>query len=66
MLSFINSHKTKLTGALLVALGAVQANAGTIQTVIPPRAFAWMTFGIGVMVAVIGFLNSAAQSDKQQ
>lgn len=58
MLAFLNAHKTKLVGGLLVLAGALQANAGSIQQLVSPRGFAWFTVGIGALVAFLGFLNS--------
>lgn len=63
MWKFINSHKTKMTGAALVALGAIQANAGTVQTLVPPRAYAWLTVALGVLVAVLGFINGSQKDE---
>jgi hypothetical protein len=56
---FLYNHKTKITGMLLVACGAVQANATSIQEVVSPHTYAWFTVGIGVLVAVLGFVNSS-------
>lgn len=63
MLKFLNSHKTKIVGALLVALGALQANSATVQQMVKPSIYAWMTVVIGVLVAVLGFLNSASKDE---
>jgi hypothetical protein len=54
----LNEHKTKITGALLVLIGALQANSQTIQGLVSPETFAWFTVGAGALVAVLGFLNS--------
>jgi len=62
MLKLVNQHKTKLLGALLVILGALQANSSTIQGLVPPKAYAWGTVVIGCLVALLGFLNQGAQS----
>lgn len=58
ILAWLNSHKTKITGALLVTAGALQANATSIQAVVKPSTYAWFTVGVGVLVALLGFLNS--------
>ena len=54
----LNEHKTKITGALLVFIGALQANSQTIQGLVSQETFAWFTVGAGAFVAVLGFLNS--------
>jgi hypothetical protein len=56
-LTWLYSHKTKITGGLLVAAGALQANATSIQAVVKPHTYAWFTVGVGVVVAILGFLN---------
>ena len=57
MIAFLNTHKTKITGALLVLAGALQANSTTVQSLMPPRAYAYFTLCIGCLVAVLGFIN---------
>lgn len=57
-LAWLDRHKTKLTGAALVALGAIQSNALLIQPVLSPKAYAALMVGAGVVVSVLGFLNS--------
>lgn len=58
VLRWIYNNKTKLTGGVLVAVGAMQANATAMQALLSPGHFAWFTVGAGVLVAVLGFLNS--------
>lgn len=48
-------------GLLLVALGAAQANLGSIQSVVSQHTFSWLTMGIGVSVAALGFLVKPSQ-----
>ena len=57
-LTWLNQHKTKITGAVLVAIGAVQANAKMLQPLMSPRAYALSMVVAGVVVAVLGFMNS--------
>ncbi len=57
-LTWLNQHKTKITGAVLVAIGAVQANATMLQPLMSPRAYALSMVVAGVVVAVLGFMNS--------
>lgn len=57
-LTWLNGHKTKITGGLLVVAGALQANATSIQAVVKPTTYAWFTVAVGVIVALLGFLNS--------
>ena len=58
MIQWINAHKTKLTGVLLIALGAIQSNATYIQAILSPRGYALAMICAGVFVAVLGFLNN--------
>jgi len=62
ILAFLNAHKTKITGALLVVAGALQANASTIQGMVSPKGYAWFTVGVGCLVALLGFLNQGSRS----
>ena len=56
-LAMLNRHKTKITGGVLVVLGAVQANATALQAALSPQAYAWTMVGAGCFVALLGFLN---------
>ena len=53
-------HKTKAFGVALMALGAIQANSGQLQQLISPKAYGWTILVIGVLVAILGFLNTLA------
>ena len=55
----LNAHQGY--GLLLVALGAAQANLGSIQSVVSQHTFSWLTMGIGVSVAALGFLVKPSQ-----
>jgi hypothetical protein len=55
--TFLNSHKTKITGFLLVIAGALQANTTVLQAVMTPAQFAWFTVIVGCIVAGLGFIN---------
>ena len=57
ILAMLNRHKTKITGGVLVVLGAVQANATALQAAMSPQAYAWTMVGAGCFVALLGFLN---------
>lgn len=59
MLTWINNHKTKLAGFAIVVLGAVQANAAHLGTVLSPSAYAWTMIGLGTLVSALGFINTA-------
>lgn len=61
-LTWLNQHKTKITGAVLVAIGAVQANATMLQPLMSPHSYALAMVLAGVVVAVLGFLNSRSPS----
>lgn len=56
-LEWLNRHKTKLTGFLLVVLGSVQANLTILQSSLDPQTYAVTTIVIGAVVAAIGFVN---------
>ena len=58
MLKFLNAHKTKVVGFLLMVIGSLQTNAATVQSMMSAKHFAWFTILIGAVVAVLGFLNS--------
>lgn len=60
-LSWLNQHKTKITGFLLVVAGSLQANTTMLQSVLSPAQFAWFTVGVGCLVAALGFVNGKAQ-----
>lgn len=57
----LSEHKTKITGALLVLIGALQANSATLQALVTPKSFAWFTVAAGAVVAVLGFFNSSSK-----
>lgn len=65
LLRFLNHHKTKLTGFMLVIAGALQANTTVLQAVMTPGQFAWFTVIVGCVVAGLGFINGQrpAQQD---
>lgn len=63
-LAFLNSHKTKITGFLLVIAGALQANTTVLQGVLTPTQFAWFTVGVGCVVAGLGFINGSNPSQQ--
>lgn len=56
-LRWLNDHKTKITGFLLVVAGSLQANTTMLQSVLTPAQFAWFTVIIGCIVAALGFIN---------
>lgn len=57
MKHFLNRHKTKLTGLLLVVAGALQANSVALQSLLSAKGYAWFTVAVGLFVAVLGFIN---------
>ena len=62
LISFLNAHKTKIMGGMLVAVGALQTNSSSVAAMMSPKHFAIFTVGVGVVVAVLGFINSSQQS----
>lgn len=62
VLHWINSHKTKITGFVIVVLGAVQANAAHLGTVLTPKQYAIAMVCVGVLVSALGFINTALAS----
>lgn len=66
MLKFLNNHKTKIVGFLITLLGAVQASAGQLGAVLSPKAYAWTMIAIGIVVAVLGFINTALASGRAE
>lgn len=56
-------HKTKSLGGLMVVFGAIQSNITAIQDHISKRAYGFVIIGLGVMVALLGFLNSQHDPD---
>lgn len=60
-IDWLNRHKTKLTGILLILAGSLQANSAALQTILSPTDYAWLTVIIGLVVAGIGFINTHLQ-----
>ncbi len=58
-LALINAHKTKVSGYLLIVVGALQTNSSAVQSLISPKQFSLFTVGAGILIAVIGHMNSA-------
>jgi len=56
-ISFLNRHKTKISGGVMVVIGSVQAQAVIIQPFMSPKHFALFTIAAGGFVALLGFLN---------
>lgn len=59
MFKFLMNHKTKIMGFLITVLGAVQASAGQLTTLLSPKHYAVVMVIAGICVAALGFLNSA-------
>jgi hypothetical protein len=57
-LRWLNANKTKMTGLLLVLIGSLQANSSAIQQLLTPEQYAWLTVALGLLVALLGFLNN--------
>lgn len=55
---FLYNNKTKITGAVIVGLGSLQANAAVIETLLTPEQFAKFTIFAGLIVTVLGFINT--------
>ncbi len=58
IIAFLKKHPTKITGFLLAAVGALQAQASTIQSFMAQNHFAMFTVGAGIFVSILGFINS--------
>ncbi len=58
ILSFLNNHKTKITGIVQAALGAAILYLPQLQAVMKPIYYGLSMMGIGTLTAVLGFLNS--------
>jgi hypothetical protein len=56
--------RTMRFAAALAALGAVQLALPSIQSQIPPEAYAWATFVVAVVVAVLRVLTEKPLSEK--
>lgn len=63
IIAFLLKHPQKITGALLVGLGAIQANITQLQQILTARQFALATVGLGCLVAVLGFINTTKPND---
>jgi hypothetical protein len=63
--AILKNHKTKLVGLLLVTAGALQATSPQVQMVISPKAFAVFTIVTGLVVAVLGFVNTQLAKDDE-
>ncbi len=63
IIAFLLKHPQKITGALLVGLGAIQANITMLQQILTPRQFAFTTIAVGCVVAVLGFINTQKPND---
>ena len=58
IIAFLKKHPTKITGFMLATVGALQAQASTLQSFLSPRHFAYFTVGAGIVVSILGFINS--------
>lgn len=57
-IDWLNSHKTKLTGAILVTLSYIQTNPA-LKDLMSAKAYAWTIFFVGMFVIFLGFLNGS-------
>lgn len=55
-LNWLNGHKTKLTGAVLVTLSYIQTNPA-LKDLMTEKTYAWTMFFVGMFVIFLGFLN---------
>ncbi len=65
-MNILNKHKTKITGMLLVLVGSLQASSTSVQALLSPRQYALFTILIGLVVALLGFLNNPSNEEKAQ
>ncbi len=59
IIAFLKKHPQKITGFILSIVGALQAQAATVQGFLSPRHFALFTVAIGILVSVLGFINTS-------
>jgi hypothetical protein len=59
----LKTHPTRITGFLMVAIGALQANSNVLQTLLTDKQFAWFTVVAGAVVAGLGFLNARGPTE---
>lgn len=52
------NHRTKSLGLLMVAVGAIQSNINQVQQYLPAKDYGFIIAGLGVLVAILGFINS--------
>jgi bacteriorhodopsin len=58
VIKWILRNPTKITGAIIVVIGALQTNTTALQALMTPKQFAWFTVGAGAFVALLGFVNT--------
>jgi len=62
-----NKNRTiKITGFLMAILGALQAAIPQLMTLLATRTFAIFVVGLGVAIAMLGFINAQLASDSQE
>lgn len=62
MLKVVNRWKTRLTGVLIIIGGSVQVYSEQLKVFMTAEDFAKLTVGAGVLVLVLGFLNTKSSS----
>lgn len=58
MKNAVNRHKTLGTGVVIAIVGAAQMGMEQLRPFVPEKAFAFLTFGLGLLVAGIGAWNT--------
>ena len=59
------NHKTKLLGLAVAVISAVQAGAAYLGTLLSPTTYAMVMLTLGVVVTIVGFINTALQTSAQ-
>lgn len=57
------ANRTTITGALLVGLGILQGYSDTIRGLLDPTSFTVFSFVVGILIAVLGFLNTSTDPE---
>jgi hypothetical protein len=60
-LKWLDNHKTKLSGILLLTVSSLQANSVVVEQLLTPKQFALFTLVAGIVVTIIGSTNTARQ-----
>lgn len=62
--SFINRHKTKITGLVVAILGLLQLSP-ELRTMMTPFAYGVTMLGVGILLQIFGFINDVLNAEAQ-